>query len=337
MELASGGALPTRCGAVVLSVLTGLRIVALAAAREPSASGALVGAEEKMTDRGERSRAPGSAGKAPPPAIVLRPHRGWRLPNLGELFAHRDLLFFLTTRNVKVRYRQTLLGGGWAIAQPLMTMAMLTLVFDKLLGVQSAGVPYWIFSLTGLVFWIFLSQTISGVSSSIVGNSGLIEKVYFPRLAIPAAAVGVGLLDFVISFTMLAVVLAVSGWFPGFRILLCLLVALLGGVLALGLGAALAALSVRFRDIQYALRFALQLWLFATPVAYPIDVVPQDWRFWIALNPATGLVELFRWAALGTPLHPWPDVWVSLGSTLVLLVGGLLVFRRMERSFADVI
>jgi lipopolysaccharide transport system permease protein len=187
------------------------------------------------------------------------------------------------------------------------------------------------------VFWIFLSQTITAVSSSVVNNAGLVEKVYFPRLAIPAAAVAAGLLDFAVSFTMLATVLAVSGWVSGIRLFLCIPVALLGGLLALGVGAALAGLSVRFRDVQYIVPFALQLWLFATPVVYPLAVVPDEWRLFIALNPATGLVELFRWAALGNPADLSPYLLVSVGSTFVLLVAGMLVFRRMERRFADVI
>lgn len=271
------------------------------------------------------------------PLTVLVPSTGWALPNLRELLAHRDLLFFLTVRNIKVRYRQTLLGGLWAILQPLLTMAMLTVVFGKLIGVPSGGVPYWIFALSGLVLWTFISQTVSATASSLIGNSELVRKVYFPRLAIPLAAIMAGLVDFAVAFVMLLVILIATGMIPGVGIVMCLVVAALAALMVLGVGAALAALAVRFRDVSYVIPFALQLWLFATPVAYPITIVPEKWRLLLALNPATGLIEMFRWAALGTAGDPWPAFAVSTASLLVMLFAGLLLFRRMERSFADVI
>jgi lipopolysaccharide transport system permease protein len=271
------------------------------------------------------------------PVTVLVPSKGWALPSLRELVSYRDLLFFLMIRNIKVRYRQTLLGGLWAIIQPLLTMVMLTVVFGKLIGVPSDGVPYWIFALAGLVLWTFISQTVSAASSSLINSSELVKKVYFPRLAIPIATVMAGLIDFAIAFAMLVVVLVAIGMFPGIRIILCIGIALLAALMVLGVGAALAALAVRFRDVSYVVPFALQLWLFATPVAYPITIVPERWRLLLALNPATGLIELFRWAALGTAGNPWPAFAVSTASLLVLLLFGLLLFRRMERSFADVI
>lgn len=271
------------------------------------------------------------------PVTVLVPSKGWGLPSLRELVTHRDLLFFLMVRNIKVRYRQTLLGGLWAIIQPLLTMAMLTVVFGKLMGVPSGGVPYWIFALAGLVLWTFISQTVSAASSSLVSNSELVRKVYFPRLAIPLAAVMAGLIDFGIAFAMLIVILIATGMFPGVGLVLCIVVALFAALMVLGIGAALAALAVRFRDVSYVVPFALQLWLLATPVAYPITIVPERWRLLFALNPATGLIELFRWAALGTAGDPWPAFAVSTVSLLVMLLAGLVLFRRLERSFADVI
>ena len=277
------------------------------------------------------------AGRSNLPVTVICRSRRWEFPDFTELFSNQDLLLFLVVRNIKVRYRQTLLGGAWAIVQPLATMVMLTLVFGRLIGVPSEGVPYWIFSLSGLVLWLFFSQTVSGVSASLVTNSQLIEKAYFPRLALPTAATLAGLVDFSISFVMLVLVLAVAG--PGLSptILLCPLIALLAALVVLGIGSALAALTVRFRDVTYVIPFAMQLWLFATPVVYPLSIVPEKWRFALALNPATGLVEAFRWAALGTSVNPWPYFAVSCASGLILLLGALLLFRHMEHSFADVI
>jgi lipopolysaccharide transport system permease protein len=268
---------------------------------------------------------------------VIRPTRGWRFPDLRELLQRRDLLAFLTVRNIKVRYRQTLLGGAWAIIQPLATMAIMTFVFGKLIGVPSDGAPYWLFSLTSLVVWMFISQTVSAASMSLVNNSQLVEKVYFPRLAIPTAAVIAGLVDLAISFAMLLVIMSVAGHLPGARLPLALLAMLMAAVLCLAVGSALAALSVRYRDVTYIVPLALQLWLFATPIVYPFSLVPARWQQLMALNPATGIVELFRWSILGTNVDLSRSLPLSLSSIAVLLVCGLLIFRRMERSFADVI
>jgi lipopolysaccharide transport system permease protein len=277
------------------------------------------------------------ASRSDLPVTVIRRSRRWKFPDFKELLSNQDLLLFLVVRNIKVRYRQTLLGGAWAVVQPLATMVMLTFVFGRLIGVPSDGVPYWIFSLSGLVLWLFFSQTVSAVSASLVTNSQLIEKAYFPRLALPTAATLAGLIDLSISFAMLVLVLAVAG--PGLSptILLCPLIALLAALAVLGIGSALAALTVRFRDVTYVIPFAMQLWLFATPVVYPLSIVPEKWRFALALNPATGLVEAFRWAALGTATNPWPYFAISSASGLILLLGALLLFRHMEHSFADVI
>lgn len=291
-----------------------------------------------MSDRASRAGDPRlETGSAELPLTVIRSSRRWEFPDFRELLSNQDLLLFLVARNIKVRYRQTLLGGGWAIVQPLATMTMMTIVFGRLIGVPSEGLPYWIFSLTGLILWLFFSQGVSGVSSSLVMNAQLIEKAYFPRLALPAAATLAGLADFAISFAMLVIVLAFAG--PGLspRLLLCPLIAAIAALTVLGIGGALAALTVRFRDVTYLIPFAMQLWLFATPVVYPLSIVPEKWRFLLALNPATGLVEAFRWAALGTQIDPLPYFAVSCASGGVLLLAGLLLFRRMEHSFADVI
>ena len=271
------------------------------------------------------------------PVTVIGATAGWRFPDLRELIGHRDLLAFLVVRNVKVRYRQTLLGGAWAILQPLATMAIMTVVFGRLIGVPSEGLPYWIFALAGLVLWTFISQTVSAVSTSLVNNSQLIEKIYFPRLAIPVSAVGASLVDFAISFAMLLVMMLAAGFEPGIRIVFAGLAALLAAILCVGLGSALAAISVRYRDIAYIVPLGLQLWLFATPVVYPLSLVPEKWRPLLALNPATALIELFRWGTVGGSADPWSYLPISLASLTVILAGGLLVFRHMERSFADVI
>lgn len=268
---------------------------------------------------------------------VIRPTSGWRFPDLGELLDRRDLLTFLTIRNIKVRYRQTLLGGAWAIIQPLATMAIMTFVFGRLIGVPSDGAPYWLFSLTSLVIWMFISQTVSAASTSLVNNSQLIEKVYFPRLAIPTAAVIAGLVDLAISFAMLLLIMSVVGHLPSARLPFAFMAILMAAALCLALGSALAALGVRYRDVAYIVPLALQLWLFATPIVYPFSLVPARWQQLMALNPATGVVELFRWSILGTNVDLSRSLPLSLASLAVLLMSGLLVFRRMERSFADVI
>lgn len=268
---------------------------------------------------------------------VIRPTRGWRFPDFGELFARRDLLRFLAVRNIKVRYRQTLLGGAWAIIQPLATMAIMTFVFGRLIGVPSDGAPYWLFSLTSLVLWMFISQTVSGASLSLVSNSQLIEKVYFPRLAIPISAVLAGLVDLAISFAMLLLIMLVAGHYPSARVPFAFLAILMASLLCLAVGSASAALSVRYRDVTHIVPLVLQLWLFATPIVYPLSIVPARWQALISLNPATGIIELFRWSILGTQADPWRYVLSSAAVLAVLVVGGLLIFRRMERSFADII
>lgn len=278
-----------------------------------------------------------AAEEAAAALTTIRPAHGWRFPDLPELLEHRDLLWFLVVRNIKVRYRQTLLGGAWAIIQPLATMAIMTVVFGRLIGIPSENVPYWAFALSGLVLWTFVTQTISAASSSLVNSAQLIEKTYFPRLAIPLAAVAAGLIDFAISFAMLLVVIVAAGFDLDFRIFFALVAVLLAAILCVGLGAALAAIAVRYRDIQYIVPLALQLWLFATPIVYPISIVPERYRSLLALNPATALVDLFRWATLGTATDPWRYLPLSLASLAVVLVAGLLLFRRMERSFADLI
>lgn len=269
--------------------------------------------------------------------VVIRAKGAWRLPSLRELWAHGDLITFFILRDVKVRYRQTLIGVAWVVLQPMLSMVLITIVFGRLVGLPSDGVPYPLFCFAGLVLWNFLTHAVASASTSVVTNAQLIEKVYFPRLAIPVAAALAALLDFAVAFSLLLVVCLVFGYVPGPRALICLPLAAAATVFAAGVGSMLAALSVRYRDINHTVPFFLQLWLFATPVIYPSSLLPEGWRLVAALNPPAGLIETFRWALLGTNVDPMPMLAVS-GVALVASVGiGLLVFGRMERSFADVI
>lgn len=271
------------------------------------------------------------------PEVVIRAKRSWQLPNLRELLAHADLITFFILRDVKVRYRQTLIGVAWVLLQPLLSMVLMTIVFGRLVGLPSDGVPYPLFCFAGLVLWNFLSQAVASASTSLVLNAQLIEKVYFPRLAIPFAAALAALVDLAVAFTLLLVVCLAFGYVPGPRALLCIPLVIAAAIFAAGLGSMLAALSVRYRDVNHAIPFLLQLWLFATPVIYPISLLPEGWRLVAALNPPAGLIETFRWALLGTEVDPLPMLAVSTVALVASVGFGLLVFGRMERSFADVI
>jgi lipopolysaccharide transport system permease protein len=269
--------------------------------------------------------------------VVIRAQRAWRLPSLGELWAHGELITFFVLRDVKVRYRQTLIGVAWVVLQPLLSMVLMTIVFGRLVGLPSDGVPYPLFCFAGLVMWNFITQAVASASASVVANSQLIEKVYFPRLSIPVSAALAALLDFAVAFVLLLLVCLVFGYIPGLRALICLPLALAATVFAAGVGSMLAALSVRYRDINHTVPFLLQLWLFATPVIYPSSLLPEGWRLVAALNPPAGLIETFRWALLDTEVDPMPLLAVSCVMIAACVGLGLLVFGRMERSFADVI
>jgi len=268
---------------------------------------------------------------------IVQPSPLWAFPDLRDLISYRDLLVFFVLRDIKVRYRQTLLGAGWAIVQPVLTMAMMLLIFRRLIGVPSDGVPYPLFCLSGLILWLYVSQAISASASSVLHNASLIENVWFPRLLIPVGAALASLLDLAISFALVIAALIVSGRMPGPAILLCVPLAACAVLFAASVGAALAALTVRFRDVGYLIPFGIQLMFFLTPVAYPASLVPEKWRLLLALNPAAGLVELFRWCLLRTSVNPWPAFGISLLTISAIVPLSLLVFRRMERSFADVI
>jgi lipopolysaccharide transport system permease protein len=277
------------------------------------------------------------AAPAAEEVTLLRPRRGWQPIRLAELWRFRELLWFLAWRDVKVRYKQTALGVGWAVLQPLFMMILSSLIFGGLGQIPSGDVPYPLFSLCALLPWQLFAYALTQASNSVVSEQNLITKVYFPRVIIPLSSVLSGLVDFAIAFVLLVVMMAWYGVAPGWGIVALPLFILLALGAALGVGLWLSALNVQYRDFRYTLPFLTQFWFFATPVVYPSSLVPERWRLLYGLNPMAGVVEGFRWALLGKAEPPGPMVWVSAASTAVLLVGGLFYFRRMERSFADVV
>jgi lipopolysaccharide transport system permease protein len=271
-----------------------------------------------------------------PQTLVIRPPSGFSGLGLGDLWRFRELLLFLTWRDIKVRYKQTLLGAAWAILQPFLTMIVFTVVINKI-GKVHTPIPYPLFALSTLALWYYFSNGVSLTSASLVSSAPLITKVYFPRVSVVLSPILAGLLDFCLAFCLVAGAMAYYGFGPPVQALLVPLFVVLTGFMALGLGLVLSALNVKYRDIRYAVPFVLQLWLFATPVAYPGGAVPAKYRLLYDVNPMTGVVEGYRWALLGTaPARPLHLV-VSIATALVLVVGGALYFSRAERAFADVI
>jgi lipopolysaccharide transport system permease protein len=272
-----------------------------------------------------------------PIVVHIRPSTGWVSLRLNELFEYRELLYFLVWRDIKVRYKQTALGASWAIIQPFFTMVVFSLFFGRLAKVPSDGVPYPIFSFAALVPWTFFAASLTNSSSSVVGSANLIKKVYFPRLAIPIATVLSGLVDFAIAFVMLIGMMLWYGMNVTVNVLWLPMFLLLALVTALGVGLWLSAMNVQYRDVKYMVPFLTQFWLFATPVAYPSSLLAGKWRAVYALNPMVGVVEGFRWSLLGTNTSPGPAIIVSSITATVILVSGAFYFRRMERTFADVV
>jgi lipopolysaccharide transport system permease protein len=268
--------------------------------------------------------------------LVIRPRRGWQPVDFREVVLYRELLGFLVWRDIKIRYRQTFLGGLWAILQPLIAMVIFTFVFNRLAGVKSDGPPYPLFAFAGLAAWTFFSNAVSQSSNSLVGNQQLVSKVYFPRIYIPLGAVGALLLDLAFSLGLFAVLMVYYRWPMSANIVL-LPIFILGAVLfASGAGLFLSALNVSFRDVKYAVPFLIQMGLFVTPVIYPMRYIPRRLQMLMGLNPMTGVVVGFRHALLGSPAS-WTLMGTSLGMSAVCFVFGLFVFRRMETRFADVI
>jgi lipopolysaccharide transport system permease protein len=271
------------------------------------------------------------------PAVIIQPSRGWVGLRLRELWAYRELLFFLIWRDVKVRYKQTVLGAAWAIIQPLLAMVVFTLFFGSQPGLHPGQVPYPLFSFAALVPWTFFANGLSQSSNSLVGSANLIKKVYFPRLVVPISAVLSGVVDFVLAFVVLIGLLLAYGRVPGINVIWLPAFLLLALVTALGAGLWLSALNVEFRDVRYVVPFVVQLWLFASPVIYSSETLSGTARTLYGLNPMAGVIEGFRWALLGAGAGPDWMTGVSALAALALLISGAFYFRRMEKNFADVV
>ena len=268
--------------------------------------------------------------------LLLKPRAGWQPINWKEIWLNRQLLGFLIWRDIKIRYRQTLFGGLWAIIQPLLAMLIFTFFFHRLSGISSGGPPYPLFAYAGLAFWTFFSNAVGMASNSLVGNQVLISKVYFPRIFIPLGSIGALVLDLVVSSFLMVVFMVYYRW-PLSKNIIWLPVIAMGCCLAAsGLGLILSAWNVRFRDVKYAVPFFLQMGMFLTPVIYPMDYVPARLRPLMALNPMTGVVVAARYAFLGGQVE-WNLILISLAVSLALFVAGLFVFRRTETRFADII
>ena len=266
---------------------------------------------------------------------VIQPTHGWASLDLGELWTYRELLYFLVWRDVKIRYKQTAIGAAWVLLQPLLTAAIFTVVFGRYADLPSEGVPYALMVYTGLLPWFLFANALTFSTRSIVENQALVTKVYVPRLFLPLVAVLAGLVDFLVGGVFLVVLMAWYGIVPPVQVLTLPLLVLFLVATAVAVTLWLSALNVRYRDVQYTVPFLTMAWLFATPVAYSAELFPEDVRTWIGLNPIAGVVEAFRWALLGTEASA--SILLSVGVVVVLLVGGLEYFRRVERSFADVV
>jgi lipopolysaccharide transport system permease protein len=275
--------------------------------------------------------------KTEPNLTIIEPQKGWIPVDLKEIWQYSELFYFLAKRDIKVRYKQTVLGGLWAVIQPFFTMIVFTLFFGRLAKIPSDGIPYPLFVYAGLLPWIYFANALSASGNSLVGSANLITKAYFPRLLIPASASLAGLLDFFIAMLVLGVMMIYYQFLPGMDILLFPFLVGLTFLCAVGVGLWLSALNVQYRDIRYVIPFLIQLWLFVTPVIYPVSLVKQQYRWLLALNPMGGLISAYRASLLG---HK-PVDWLLLGISSVIIVmiftTGLYYFKRMEKTFADVV
>jgi lipopolysaccharide transport system permease protein len=272
-----------------------------------------------------------------PQMVFIKPSKGWVSLDLKSLWEYRELLYFLTWRDIKVRYKQTALGAAWAIIQPLTSMLIFSLIFGRLVKVPSDGIPYPLFSFAALVPWTFFANGLNQSSNSLIASANLLKKVYFPRLAIPLATVLAGVVDFALAFVVLLGMVAFYRVTPTINIIWTPFFLILALVTSLGVGLWMSALNVKYRDVKYVVPFMIQIWLFATPVAYPSSLLSQPWRTIYGLNPMVGVVEGFRWALLGTNTAPGFMVAASALAALLILVTGALYFRYMEKTFADVV
>jgi lipopolysaccharide transport system permease protein len=269
--------------------------------------------------------------------LIIKPSKGWTALDLRDLWNYRELLYFLTWRDIKVRYKQTLIGAAWAILQPLLTMVVFTLFFGKIAKIPSEGIPYTIFSYSGLLLWTYFSSAVSNSGNSLVGNTNLITKVYFPRLIIPLSSTLGGIVDYFIALCILVIMMFFYGLFPNSSIVLLPIIILLASISATGLGLWFSALNVKYRDVRYAIPFFIQLLLFATPVIYPTAVLPERFRWLLALNPISGVIDAHRACILGYKPVDWYSLVISTTVGLFIFITGIFYFRRTERFFADVI
>jgi lipopolysaccharide transport system permease protein len=268
--------------------------------------------------------------------LRLQPTRGFsRVLAPRELWRYRDLAGQIALRDITVRYRQTALGGAWAVLQPIGFMVVFSLIFGNVAGLSSNGLPYPLFSLAALVPWTFFSTALLLGSDSLVSNSALVSKIYFPRIFMPAGVIVAGFVDLSISFAILMIIVLAWGFVPSIAILAIPLLVAIAVAAALGTTAALSAINVRYRDVRYVVPFAIQMWLFATPIVYPSSQIDEPWRTLSAINPMVGVVEGFRWATLGTGNAPWDLIGISALAAVAILLGGLAYFDRVERAFAD--
>ena len=271
------------------------------------------------------------------PVTYLRPAKGWLGLDLYELWRYRELIFFLTWRDIKVRYKQAVLGIAWAVLQPILTVLIFTVIFGILLRTPSQGLPYPLFALSALLPWQLFATALQRSSVSLVGNANLITKIYFPRLAIPLSTVFAALVDFLVSLLVLLVVMVYYQHLPSLNSLWLPLIILLALLTALAVGLWLSALNVQYRDVQHMVPFIIQVWMYASPIVYPIETIPEGiWRVLYGLNPMVGVIQGFRWALLGTD-PPDITMLISVGVVVILLVSGLYYFRRMEKTFADIV
>jgi lipopolysaccharide transport system permease protein len=272
-----------------------------------------------------------------PPVVRIQPSVGWVSLQLRDVWAYRELLYFLSWRDIKIRYKQTALGAAWAIIQPFLTMVVFSLFFGRLAGVPSDGAPYPIFSFAALVPWTFFANGVSQSTNSLVSSQNLIKKVYFPRLVLPIAAVGSGLVDFALAFVVLLGMMMYYGMAPTVNVIWLPAFLLLALVTALAVSLWLSALNIEYRDVRHTVPFIVQFWMFATPIAYSSSLLEEPWRTFYGLNPMVGVVEGFRWALLGTGSRPGPMVGVSAVAAVALLISGAYYFRRLEKNFADLV
>ena len=270
------------------------------------------------------------------PLVIIQPGSRWTLVSFKDIWAYRELLFFLTWRDVKVRYKQTALGAAWAILQPLFMMIIFTIFFGRLAGVGSAGIPYPLFALAGLVPWTFFANAITASGNSLVGSANLITKVYFPRLIVPAAAMLAVLVDFLLAFVLLCILMVYYRVTLTTQVLFLPVLVLLTSLFALAVGTWMAALNVKYRDVRFALPFIIQLWLFVSSVILPSSAIPEKWRLLLMLNPMSGIIEGYRSALFGLPFD-WPSLGVAAALTIISLLYAIFAFGRVERSFADII